>query len=133
MEIEEPVLQGVLLLPPQDMLGKLYKVENNYSSSLYTIFYYLSTTGLNNFNIFILCLSLQKTWQKKYCLLFKRSNCGIERLEVYNNKEDFLAQRPPLEIFTLETCVRIGPSNQPRVITVSKKFFKYKDIVKEII
>ncbi|KAF7991756.1 hypothetical protein HCN44_010557 [Aphidius gifuensis] len=86
MDFEEPVIEGTLMFPPQDMLGKL-----------------------------------KKTWHKKYCLLYKASNCGIERLEVYDNKDDYVNQQPPHKIITLESCVKIKPSNQSKIFIVVTK------------
>ncbi|XP_063992835.1 uncharacterized protein LOC135170721 [Diachasmimorpha longicaudata] len=83
MDIEEPVTQGLLLFPPQGVLGQL-----------------------------------KKTWHKRYCQLFKASKYGIERLEIWDSREDYLGQQLSPRIITLENCVKIGPSNQPRVIAV---------------
>ncbi|XP_011302805.1 docking protein 1 [Fopius arisanus] len=83
MDIEDPVMQGLLLFPPQGVLGQL-----------------------------------KKTWHKRYCQLFKASKYGIERLEIWDSKEDFLGQQLSPRIITLENCVKIGPSNQPKVIAV---------------
>ncbi|XP_043465390.1 uncharacterized protein LOC122500497 [Leptopilina heterotoma] len=85
MIVEEPVQQGMLLFPPQGMLGQL-----------------------------------KKSWHKKFCQLFRASNYGIDRLEIYDNQDEALTQLTQ-RIITLEACVKIAPINQPNVFTVVTK------------
>ncbi|XP_076242369.1 docking protein homolog [Calliopsis andreniformis] len=86
MEPEEPLLQGILLLPPQGMLGQL-----------------------------------KKTWHKRFCQLFRTSNYGIKRVEIYDNQEEAVLQLHTPRIITLDTCIKIAPSNQSHVFTVVTK------------
>ncbi|XP_058800212.1 uncharacterized protein LOC131669395 [Phymastichus coffea] len=86
MEPEEPLLQGLLLLPPQGMLGQL-----------------------------------KKTWHKKFCQIFRASNYGIQRLEIYDNQDEAASQQHTQRIITLEACVKIAPSAQTNVFTLVTK------------
>nr|WAK97186.1 docking protein 2 [Colaphellus bowringi] len=45
---------------------------------------------------------LKKSWQQKYCLLFKASKFGVERLEVYD-----AADSKEYKIITLENCIKV--------------------------
>ncbi|KAK0089104.1 hypothetical protein PV325_009135 [Microctonus aethiopoides] len=64
---------------------------------------------------------LKKTWHKKYCQLFKASKSGIERLEIWDSPDDYLNPLSLPRIITLEACIKIGPSNQPKVFAVVTK------------
>ncbi|XP_070155035.1 docking protein 3 [Polyergus mexicanus] len=86
MEPEEPLMQGILLLPPQGMLGQL-----------------------------------KKTWHKRFCQLFRTSNYGIKRVEIYDNQEEAILQSHSPRIVTLDACIKIAPSNQSHVFTVVTK------------
>ncbi|XP_006620353.1 uncharacterized protein LOC102678309 [Apis dorsata] len=86
MEPEEPLLQGILLLPPQGMLGQL-----------------------------------KKSWHKRFCQLFRTSNYGIKRVEIYDNQEEAIMQSHAPRIITLDACIKIAPSNQSHVFTVVTK------------
>ncbi|XP_017887409.1 uncharacterized protein LOC108629324 [Ceratina calcarata] len=86
MEPEEPLLQGILLLPPQGMLGQL-----------------------------------KKSWHKRFCQLFRTSNYGIKRVEIYDNQEEAVLQLHVPRIITLDACIKIAPSNQSHVFTVVTK------------
>ncbi|KYN11032.1 Docking protein 2 [Trachymyrmex cornetzi] len=86
MEPEEPLMQGILLLPPQGMLGQL-----------------------------------KKTWHKRFCQLFRTSNYGIKRVEIYDNQEEAIMQSHSPRIITLDACIKIAPSNQSHVFTVLTK------------
>ena len=91
MEPEEPLLQGILLLPPQGMLGQL-----------------------------------KKSWHKRFCQLFRTSNYGIKRVEIYDNQEEAVLQLHSPRIITLDTCIKIAPSNQTHVfIVVTKSAIHY--------
>ncbi|XP_012536820.1 docking protein 3 [Monomorium pharaonis] len=86
MEPEEPLMQGMLLLPPQGMLGQL-----------------------------------KKTWHKRFCQLFRTSNYGIKRIEIYDSQEEAILQSHSPRIITLDACIKIAPSNQSHVFTVVTK------------
>lgn len=79
-------MQGILLLPPQGMLGQL-----------------------------------KKTWHKRFCQLFRTSNYGIKRVEIYDNQEEAVLQSHAPRIITLDACIKIAPSNQSHVFTVVTK------------
>lgn len=79
-------MQGILLLPPQGMLGQL-----------------------------------KKTWHKRFCQLFRTSNYGIKRVEIYDNQEEAILQSHSPRIVTLDACIKIAPSNQSHVFTVVTK------------
>lgn len=64
---------------------------------------------------------LKKSWHKRFCQLFKASNYGIERLEIYDNHEEAILQLHSPRIVTLEACVKIAPSNHSHVFTVVTK------------
>ncbi|XP_043276422.1 fibroblast growth factor receptor substrate 2 [Venturia canescens] len=64
---------------------------------------------------------LKKTWHKKFCQIFKASKYGIERLEIYDSQDEILSQQHSPRILTLEACIKISSSNQPRVFTVVTK------------
>lgn len=86
MEPEKPVMQGILLLPPQGMLGQL-----------------------------------KKSWHKRFCQLFRTSNYGIKRVEIYDSQEEAIMQSHSPRIVTLDACIKIAPSNQSHVFTVVTK------------
>ncbi|XP_029163821.1 docking protein 2 [Nylanderia fulva] len=98
MEPEEPLMQGILLLPPQGMLGQL-----------------------------------KKTWHKRFCQLFRTSNYGIKRVEIYDNQEEAVLQSHTPRIITLDACIKIAPSNQSHVfIVVTKSGIHYFGCYSEI-
>ncbi|CAK1585612.1 unnamed protein product [Parnassius mnemosyne] len=61
----------------------------------------------------------KKNWQQKYCILFDASKQGIERLEIYDNKDDVTTGSIP-KIITLENCIKITHSS-PNTITILTK------------
>ncbi|KAJ0183450.1 hypothetical protein K1T71_001426 [Dendrolimus kikuchii] len=61
----------------------------------------------------------KKTWQQKYCILFNSSKQGIERLEIYENKDDVTSGAIP-KIITLENCIKITHAN-PNIINILTK------------
>lgn len=87
-----------------------------------------------NYNIpysgeFSFKIMFQKSWQKRYCRLFKWSKHGIDRLEVFDGIEE-----PKLStivsIIPLESCVKItqdAQKIQPNVFAVSicTSYIKY--------
>ncbi|XP_008546062.1 fibroblast growth factor receptor substrate 2 [Microplitis demolitor] len=68
---------------------------------------------------------LKKTWHKRYCQLFKASKSGIARLEIWDCKEDFVNKQNSPRIITLEACIKIGLSCQPKVFEVITKTNDY--------
>ena len=62
---------------------------------------------------------LQKSWHKRFCQLFRTSNYGIKRVEIYDNQEEAVLQLHSPRIITLDTCIKIAPSNQTHVFIVS--------------
>ncbi|XP_054284474.1 docking protein 2 isoform X2 [Macrosteles quadrilineatus] len=67
---------------------------------------------------------LKKSWQRKYCKLYKASKYGIERLEVFDSEEDAM-KTSLMPIITLENCIKITEDpqkhNQPHVFLVVTK------------
>lgn len=67
----------------------------------------------------------QKSWQKRYCRLFKLSKHGIDRLEVFDGVEDQQSSTI-VSIIPLESCVKItqdAQKHQPHVFAVRKLIF----------
>lgn len=120
---DEPLLEGQLLFPPQGMLGQLkvriHRVRRSTIDTLRKRFYPRFSDNTVLFFLFSI-LFLQKTWQKKFCQIFNASKYGIERLEIFDSQEEVLSQQHSPRILTLEACVKIAPSNQPRVFAVSR-------------
>ncbi|CAG9822669.1 unnamed protein product [Phaedon cochleariae] len=83
MEQEEPIHQGILLIPP---VGKL----------------------------------LKKSWQQKYCLLFKASKFGVERLEVYDTVDS-----KECKIITLEDCIKVQ-SKTTTILGITTRISSYE-------
>ncbi|XP_076250655.1 docking protein homolog [Rhynchophorus ferrugineus] len=83
MEIDDPIYQGFLLLPPS---GKI----------------------------------LKKSWQKKYCLLYKSSKFGIARIEIFETET--CTGQP--KIVTLENVIKITPklSNVFSILTKTAEY-----------
>lgn len=70
--------------------------------------------------IYFILVLLQKSWQKKYCQLFKCSKNGVDRLEVFDSEED--VGKTSNVIITLENCIKIShdaQKHQPHVFAVS--------------
>lgn len=66
---------------------------------------------------------LKKSWQKKYCQLFRRSKNGVDRLEVFDSEDD-VGRTSSNVIITLENCVKISQDaqkHQPNVFAVITK------------
>ncbi|XP_014367071.2 docking protein 2 [Papilio machaon] len=63
----------------------------------------------------------KKNWQQKHCILYNASKQGIERLEIYDNKEDVTTGSIP-KIITLENCIKITHSS-PNTITILSKSY----------
>ncbi|CAB3254926.1 unnamed protein product [Arctia plantaginis] len=61
----------------------------------------------------------KKNWQQKHCILFSASKQGIERLEIYDNKDEVTSGAIP-KIITLENCIKITHSS-PNMITIFTK------------
>ncbi|XP_045499156.1 docking protein 2 [Colias croceus] len=61
----------------------------------------------------------KKNWQQKYCILFNASKQGIERLEIYDNKDEVTTGAIP-KIITLENCIKITHTS-PNTITIFTK------------
>ncbi|KAL0830752.1 hypothetical protein ABMA28_002876 [Loxostege sticticalis] len=63
----------------------------------------------------------KKTWQQKYCILYNASKQGIERLEIYDHKEEATSASAAIpKIITLENCIKITHSS-PNTITILTK------------
>ncbi|KAL4706928.1 hypothetical protein ACJJTC_006972 [Scirpophaga incertulas] len=63
----------------------------------------------------------KKNWQQKYCLLYNASKQGIERLEIFDNKDDAASASSTIpKIITLENCIKITHSS-PNTITILTK------------
>lgn len=60
----------------------------------------------------------QKSWQQRYCYLYKASKFGIERLEVYDSYDK--AKGPPVRIITLKNCIKITPETDTRFTITTK-------------
>lgn len=69
-------------------------------------------------------LLLQKSWHKRFCQLFRTSNYGIKRVEIYDNQEEAILQLHTPRIITLDACIKIAPSNQSHVFTVSRHLIR---------
>ncbi|KAK6635690.1 hypothetical protein RUM44_000944 [Polyplax serrata] len=70
---------------------------------------------------------LKKSWQKKYCQLYKASKYGIERLEFFDNEEEANTSASG-RFITLENCVKIIPDPQklqPNVFVVVTRTTSY--------
>ncbi|XP_065226521.1 docking protein 2 [Planococcus citri] len=71
---------------------------------------------------------LKKSWQKKYCQLFKSSKHGVDRLEVFDSEEE-VGKTSSNVIITLENCVKITQDPQKNhsfvfaVITKSNSYY----------
>ncbi|RZC41649.1 docking protein 2 [Asbolus verrucosus] len=63
-------------------------------------------------------LLMKKTWQQKYCYLFKASKFGIERLEVWDNSDK--TRGVPLRIITLENCIKITSDSDTHFTVTTK-------------
>lgn len=61
----------------------------------------------------------KKNWQQKHCILFTASKRGIERLEIFDNKDEVTSGAIP-KIITLENCIKITHSS-PNTITILTK------------
>ncbi|XP_034243819.1 docking protein 3 [Thrips palmi] len=66
---------------------------------------------------------LKKSWNRTYCQLFKASKHGIERLEVFENKDDKL-KNSVMKIITLENCVKITQDVQKSNLFVCSVYTK---------
>lgn len=60
----------------------------------------------------------QKSWQQKYCYLFKASKFGLQRLEVWDSRDKI--KNTLNKIVTLENCVKIT-SDSPTNFTIVTK------------
>lgn len=85
--------------------------------------------------IIMLLYFLQKSWQKKYCQLFKASKYGIERLEVFDSEED-AGKTSSNPIITLENCIKIthdAQKPQPHVFTVKFVSYFYEILIRNLL
>ncbi|RVE55023.1 hypothetical protein evm_000443 [Chilo suppressalis] len=63
----------------------------------------------------------KKNWQQKYCILYNASKQGIERLEIFEHKDDATSASSAIpKILTLENCIKITHSS-PNTITILTK------------
>ncbi|XP_057667821.1 docking protein 2 [Diorhabda carinulata] len=68
---------------------------------------------------------LKKSWQQKYCSLFKSSKFGVERLEVYDtpNSKEYS------KIIILQQCIKVYPkSNTTFVITTKTNSYEFNTL-----
>lgn len=82
-------------------------------------------------NISYLRFMFQKSWQKRYCRLFKWSKHGIDRLEVFDGIDDQKSSNIA-SIIPLESCVKItqdAQKHQPNVFAVSQSIFFYMYLI----
>lgn len=54
---------------------------------------------------------LRKSWQKRFCALYKASNHGIQRLEIFDNEEAY-SKLAPSKIIPLTDCIKAIPAPQ---------------------
>lgn len=61
--------------------------------------------------------------QQKFCLLYKQSKFGIERLEIYDSSDD-VTKHAISKIITLENCIKITPIsiNSFKVVTKAMQY-----------
>lgn len=63
---------------------------------------------------------LKKSWQKRFCSLYKRSSSGIARMEIYETE----AKTGQVKIVTLEDVIKITPKS-PNVFNILTKTADY--------
>ncbi|EEZ97502.1 docking protein 2 [Tribolium castaneum] len=63
-------------------------------------------------------LLMKKSWQQKYCYLYKASKFGIERLEIYDSPDK--SKGPPVRIITLKNCIKLTPEADTRFTITTK-------------
>ncbi|KAF8790605.1 uncharacterized protein LOC129960740 [Argiope bruennichi] len=71
---------------------------------------------------------LRKTWMKRYCALYKASNHGIQRMELFETEDAYVKQNPT-KIIPLTDCWKVSPlpqKNQPNVFEVITKTNSYQ-------
>ncbi|XP_023227697.1 docking protein 1-like [Centruroides sculpturatus] len=71
---------------------------------------------------------LRKNWHKKFCALYKASNHGIQRLEIFDNEDNFYRQTS-YKIIPLTDCVKVTilpQKHQPNVFEVRTKSHTYQ-------
>lgn len=71
---------------------------------------------------------LRKNWSKKFCALYRASNHGIQRLEMFDNEDNFYRQTS-YKIIPLTECVKVTvvpQKHQPNVFEVRTKSHTYQ-------
>ncbi|CAB3375553.1 Hypothetical predicted protein [Cloeon dipterum] len=74
---------------------------------------------------FISALLKKKTWQKRYCKLFKGTKHGLQRVEIFETEGDSWKNNI-IKFLTLDNCIKISPTplkNQSLTFTIFARGF----------
>ncbi|KAG1681915.1 Docking protein 2 [Nymphon striatum] len=63
-------------------------------------------------------ITLARSWHRKYCALYKLSNKGIQRLEVFENEDNFMKDMSPWKIIPLNECIKVSELNQKNLLNL---------------
>ncbi|XP_065157015.1 docking protein 2-like [Atheta coriaria] len=67
-------------------------------------------------------LILKKTWQPKFCMLYKASKSGVERMEIYDDIDE-ARKGSQGKIITLKDCVKVSRKSSTYFTIVTKSGF----------